>query len=73
GMFACIDITEVEPPAPDNELRFLDNVNLTPHLAGTASNGQRRIALHVCEEMDRFMTGERMRTEIDREMLSKMA
>ncbi len=73
GMFACIDITEVEPPAPDNELRFLNNVNLTPHLAGTASNGQRRIALHVCEEMDRFMAGERMRTEIDREMLSKMA
>lgn len=73
GMFACLDITEVEPPATDNELRFLDNVNLTPHLAGTASNGQRRIALHVCEEMDRFMAGERMRTEIDREMLSKMA
>ncbi len=73
GMFACIDITEVEPPAPDNELRFLDNVNLTPHLAGTASNGRRRIALHICEELDRFMAGEKMRTEIYREMLSKMA
>lgn len=73
GMFACLDITEIEPPAPDNELRFLDNVNLTPHLAGTASNGRRRIALHICEEMDRFMAGEKMRTEIDRNMLSKMA
>ncbi|MBQ2840816.1 MAG: hydroxyacid dehydrogenase [Oscillospiraceae bacterium] len=73
GMFACLDITEVEPPAADNELRFLDNVNLTPHLAGTASNGRRRIALHVCEELDRFMAGEKMKTEIDRSMLSKMA
>ena len=73
GMFACIDITEVEPPAADNELRTLDNVNLTPHLAGTASNGLRRIALHICEEMDKFMAGERMRTEIDRAALSRMA
>ena len=73
GMFACIDITEVEPPAADNELRFLDNVNLTPHLAGTANNGRRRIALHICEETDRFFAGEKMRTEVDRDMLSKMA
>lgn len=73
GVFACIDVTETEPAPADNELRFLDNVNLTPHIAGTASNGKRRIALHICEEMDRFMAGERMRTEIDRESLSKMA
>lgn len=73
GMFACLDITEVEPPAPDNELRFLDNVNLTPHLAGTAANGRRRIALHICEEMDRFMAGEKMKTEIDRRLLSQQA
>lgn len=73
GMFACIDITEVEPPAADNELRFLDNVNLTPHLAGTANNGRRRIALHICEEMDRFMAGEKMKTEVDRATLYKMA
>lgn len=73
GMFACIDITEVEPPAADNELRFLDNVNLTPHLAGTASNGRRRIALHICEELERFVAGERMKAEISREALSRMA
>lgn len=73
GMFACLDVTEEEPPAPDNELRFLTNVNLTPHLAGTAANGRRRIALHICEEMDRFMAGERMKTEIDRKLLSQMA
>ena len=72
-MFACIDITEVEPPAADNELRFLDNVNLTPHLAGTASNGRRRIALHICEELERFVAGERMKAEISREALSRMA
>ncbi len=72
-MFACIDITEVEPPAADNELRFLDNVCLTPHLAGTASNGRRRIALHICEELERFLAGEKMKAEISREALSRMA
>lgn len=72
-MFACIDITEIEPPTADNELRTLDNVNLTPHLAGTSSNSKARIALHVCEEIDRFLNGEKMRTEINRSDLAKMA
>lgn len=71
--FACIDVTEPEPPEKDNALRTLPNVNLTPHIAGTASNGLRRIALHICEETERFINGEKMRTEIDRSILSKMA
>lgn len=73
NVFACLDVTEVEPPAPDNELRKLDNVNLTPHIAGTASNGRRRIALHICEETERFFAGEKMRAEVSREMIAKMA
>ncbi len=71
--FACLDVTEPEPPTVDNELRYLDNVVLTPHIAGAATNGQRRIGKHVAEELARFMAGERMRTEIDLSQLSKMA
>lgn len=71
--FACIDVTEPEPPAPDNPLRNMKNVKLTPHIAGTARNGKRRIALHICEETERYLRGERMRTEIDRAALAKMA
>lgn len=71
--FACIDVTEPEPPVADNPLRTLPNVNLTPHIAGTASNGMRRIALHICEETERFMNGEKMKTEVDRAILGKMA
>lgn len=71
--FACLDVTEPEPPAADNPLRDMPNVLLTPHIAGTARNGKRRIALHICEETERFLSGERMRTEIDRAALARMA
>lgn len=71
--FACIDVTDPEPPVKENELRYLPNVVLTPHIAGAVSNGQRRIAKHICEEMDRFVAGEKMRTEIDLTKLATMA
>ena len=72
-IFACIDVTNPEPPLEDNRLRTLDNVVLTPHIAGTVTNGLKRIALHVCEELERFVNGEKMRTEINLDDLSKMA
>lgn len=72
-IFACIDVTNPEPPSEDNELRFLDNVILTPHIAGTVTNGLKRIALHVCEEIERLINGEKMRTEVNLDDLSKLA
>jgi len=72
-IFACIDVTNPEPPAKDNELRDLDNVILTPHIAGTVSNGMKRIALHVCEELERLEKGEHMRTEVNLDSIAKLA
>lgn len=72
-IFACIDVTNPEPPARDNELRALKNVVLTPHIAGTATNGLKRVALHVCEEIERLLKGEQMRTEVNLADLSKLA
>lgn len=71
--YACIDVTCEEPAAPDNELRTLKNVILTPHVAGCITNGKRRIAKHVCEEIERFNNGEPLRTPVIFESLSKMA
>ena len=71
--FACIDVTNPEPPVKENELRYLNNVVLTPHIAGTSTNGLRRIALHVCEEIERLVNGETMRTEVNLDNLSKLA
>lgn len=72
-IFACIDVTQQEPPAKDNELRTLPNVVLTPHIAGTATNGLKRVALHVCEEIERLLAGEKMRTEVNLADLAKLA
>ena len=66
-------MTNPEPPELDNKLRTLSNVVLTPHIAGTVTNGLKRIALHVCEELERLMNGEKMHTEVDLEALSKLA
>ena len=72
-LFACIDVTNPEPPVEDNELRRLDNVILTPHIAGTVSNGLKRIALHACEELERLVGGEKMRTEVNLDELARLA
>jgi phosphoglycerate dehydrogenase-like enzyme len=71
--FACLDVTDPEPPAVDSPLRNMPNVVLTPHIAGTVSNGMRRIGGHIVEELGRYVNGERMRTEIDFERLGAMA
>lgn len=71
--FACIDVTEPEPPTADNELRTLPNVVLTPHIAGAVTNGLARIGGHVTAELERYLKGETMRTEIDPAKLGAMA
>ena len=72
-IFACIDVTNPEPQTKDNALRGMRNVVLTPHIAGTSTNGLRRVALHVCEEIGRLVNGETMRTEVNLDNLSKLA
>lgn len=72
-IFACIDVTNPEPPEADNELRFMKNVVLTPHIAGACTNGLKRVALHICEEVERVQNGEKMRTEVNLDNLSKLA
>lgn len=71
--FACIDVTDPEPPALDNPMRTMDNVVLTPHIAGALTNGKARIAKHVCEEIERFYTDGTLRTGVNYAYLDKMA
>lgn len=71
--YACIDVFDPEPPAVDNPLRTLPNAVLTPHLAGLANNGQRRIGMHAAEEIERFINGEKMECEVTKDMLATMA
>jgi (S)-sulfolactate dehydrogenase len=54
---AALDVRPQEPPAPDDPLRTLDNVLLTPHLAGLSRQSQDAIAKHVLTGVRRAVTG----------------
>ena len=46
---------------------------MTPHIAGAANNGKKKIGAHVLAEIRRFVSGEELVSEITPEMLATMA
>lgn len=72
--YACLDVRDPEPPtAENNRLAELPNCILSPHLAGLAQNGLKKIGKHVCDEIERYLKGEAMIGEVTQEMLATMA
>ena len=71
-VFAFLDVTDPEPPALDSELRQLDNVVITPHIAGCIENCNRMGELAV-EEVRRHIAGEPAVYEIRSDMLDRIA
>jgi phosphoglycerate dehydrogenase-like enzyme len=72
-IYACLDVTDPEPPAEDNPLRTLSNVVLTPHIAGTTANNMARIGKYAVDELERFFQGKPMEYEVTKESLLTMA
>lgn len=56
--FACLDVTDPEPPAFDNPLRKLRNVVFLPHIAGVVNNGLVRMGRHIIKEMELYFAGQ---------------
>ena len=48
---AGIDVYEQEPPSIDNPLFKLDNIILTPHIAGLTLECRKRMAVETCENV----------------------
>jgi len=73
--FACLDVTDPEPPAPDSPLRSLDNVLLTPHIAGGHTvNGRFEMGRFVIEQLYKFLaSNEPLDYTVTEEMLSYIA
>lgn len=71
--YACLDVTDPEPPAADSPLRKLPNCILTPHLAGQAANGLRKLGDHCCQQILNYIDGKPLSGEIKRESLSSIA
>jgi phosphoglycerate dehydrogenase-like enzyme len=52
-----LDVATPEPPEPGSPLYSLDNVVLTPHIAGSVSNECRRMGRFVVNELERYLSG----------------
>ena len=60
---AALDVFSEEPLPEDHELRKLDNVTLTPHIAGGTSD-QAEISFRiVTEDLKRYLRNEKMMNE----------
>ena len=71
-VFAFLDVTDPEPPASDSPLRRLENVVVTPHIAGCIENCHRMGELAV-EEVRRYLTGQPAINEVRPDMLDQIA
>lgn len=72
-LFACLDVTDPEPPAADHPLRGLPNCVITPHVAGAVNNGAKRLGQFAIEEVKRLLAGKQLEGEVREEQMSIMA
>ena len=70
---AVLDVTWPEPPEKDSPLYTLENVVLTPHIAGSMSNECHRMAQYAIDECRRFLKGEKLMYQVTEEMAARMA
>lgn len=72
-VYACIDVTDPEPPEPGCPLFSLPNVVLTPHLAGSMGGECHRMGKFIIDEIDRYLAGLPLEGEITREQATTLA
>ncbi len=70
---AALDVFDQEPLPSDSPLRQLDNVVLTPHIAGATEQARFRQGDVVVAELRRFFAGEPLHHEITLERLPILA
>ncbi len=63
---AGLDVAEVEPLSADSELWDLENCIITPHAAGASPKRHHRTVGFFCENLKRYLTGEAIQNEIDK-------
>ena len=66
-LYAVLDVTHPEPPAPDSPLYTLPNVVLTPHIAGSMNDECHRQGRYMVDELRRYLGGQPLQWQITRE------
>jgi phosphoglycerate dehydrogenase-like enzyme len=64
---AGIDVFDAEPPPADHPLFGLDNVVLSPHVAGVTEASMKHMALHCAEVIETILSGARPATLLNPE------
>ncbi|MCL6605052.1 MAG: hydroxyacid dehydrogenase [Paenibacillus sp.] len=72
-LWACLDVTQLEPPEMNHPFRSLPNVTLIPHIAGATNNGLFRVGNYVIRELERFVQGKQLHGEVDLSRLHVMS
>jgi phosphoglycerate dehydrogenase-like enzyme len=72
-LYACLDVTDPEPPRVDSPLRTAPNLILTPHIAGAIQQACKDMGQLAIDETLRFFNGEKLLHEVTREMLPTQA
>ena len=67
GFVACLDVTDPDCPPADHPLRKLNNVMLTPHMAGAIAENLLRIGTFVADEIEAFVKNKPLHFEVRQE------
>ncbi len=70
---ALLDVTWPEPPEADSPLWTMENVILSPHIAGSMNNEVARMGAYMADEYETFAQGKPCRYEVTLESLETMA
>lgn len=65
---AGLDVFEEEPLSPNSRLYDLENVIITPHVAGTMVDYFQKVALIFKENLKRYMSGKKMLNLVDKKL-----
>ena len=72
-LVALIDVTWPEPPAHDSPLHTLENIFLSPHIAGGTRNEFPRMIDYMIEALDQYQANQPCEHEMTQQMLAHMA
>jgi phosphoglycerate dehydrogenase-like enzyme len=68
---AVLDVTLREPTEPDSPLYSLENVVLTPHMAGSVGTECRRMGRWMVEELRRYVAGQPLKYALTQEAVMR--